>query len=248
MSTVLIEKIKFYLREIRWNLSGKSILTRVFYIMHRRTFLPGFIRRILYLVAVQQRVFLYEPHMKPYFSIKENEIFLDVGANVGLYTYYLAPKCKEVHAWEPNPRTASILEANTTKCGNVVVHCEGLGDKEGKFPFHVPKWAGRSGLIIGTANYTESFIHISIKRLDSYNFQGRIGLIKVDTEGYEVPVVKGALKTIQTHKPRLILEMHMPYEENARDIKKLLPNYRWKRVYKEKSNGDNPFHLVGVSR
>jgi len=53
-----------------------------------------------------------EFHLEPYFYITDNGAFLDVGANTGYYTKLIAPKCKKVYAWEPNPRTAQDLKRN----------------------------------------------------------------------------------------------------------------------------------------
>jgi len=246
---VLIEKMKIHLEEMRWNLSARSILTRILNIIRRRHFVPRLVGNTLNLMILRQhQIHEGEPHMRPYFTIKRNEIFLDIGASIGAYTCELAPKCEEVHAWEPNPRNISILEINTKKIRNVIVHYEALGDEDGRLPLFLSKMPGFSGFVVGqTTDYTGRFVYVPVKRLDSYTFQGRIGLIKIDTEGYEVPVVRGALRTIHEHKPKLILEMHKPYEKEAMEIKELLTNYKWKRVFKEKSNGNNQFHLVGVA-
>ena len=67
--------------------------------------------------------------------------------------------------------------------------------------------------------------------MDSFDF-GNVGLIKVDTEGYEIPVLLGAKETIQRNKPRLIIEVHKvnkSYQEELKTITEFLKelNYHW---------------------
>ena len=83
-----------------------------------------------------------------------------------------------------------------------------------------------------------------VKCLDSYSFDDdKIGLIKTDTEGFEVAIIKGALKTIRKHTPRLILEMHDSPERVATEIMRKLPYYKWRKVRRDRY--ERGFHLVG---
>lgn len=244
----LIAKFNFHVRQARFNFNLHFLIGRLFYILHRRKLvkLSDHASRAMYIIATVQCGFQFETHMKPYFTLKPNEAFLDVGANAGMYTLLLAKKCKRVYAWEPEPKTFRGLEANTHRFKNVTLFNEALGEEEEILPFNVHFTSGHGSLVYQAIDFTGRVIKVPVKRLDSYDFPEKIGLIKVDTEGYEVPIIKGALKTIAKHKPRLILEMHMPYREHADAIKKMLPYYSWIRVYKEKiTNVDYQFHLIG---
>lgn len=229
-------KIRFHVMRFRFE-SLKMFLGHFFYILHLRSFVPAIMKRYLYLMSVKTGG-LYEVQVRPYFVIGKNEIFCDVGANEGLYTIYLARKCKQVHAWEPNPMTASMLEASVNKFHNVVVHKEALGDKQEVLPFYLHRISGSDSLVYQDGDSTGRAIKVPVRPLDSYEIQGKIGLIKIDTEGFEVPVVKGALKTIQQHKPRLIIEIHT--KKHINEIKRMLPYYRWKKM-----TTTYDFHLIG---
>lgn len=101
--------------------------------------------------------------------------------------------------------------------GNINTHNRGLGDKKGQFEILIKKDnAGHnhienidvplpSGKARRRTVEPEKVI-IKVNTLDSYNFQD-VDIIKVDTEGYEFPVVLGAEQTILNQKPIVQLEM-----------------------------------------
>ena len=63
---------------------------------------------------------------------------------------------------------------------------------------------------------------VPIIKIDSFNFKNKINAIKIDTEGHELEVVKGAIKIIEIQKPLLIIEKN---NENFISIISLLINF-----------------------
>ncbi len=247
-----IEKIRAHVYHIgfdieRYPLHPKLIIGRIFLVLHRRSFIPKMARRKLLLWRYRYFTMPVEFFEQPEFTIGSNEIFLDIGANRGWYSRLLSPRCLVVHAWEPNPRIAGLLREQTRELGNVIVHQEGLGAEEGTFPFNVHEVDTLDSFVYQRAHLAKT-VPVQVRRLDSYNFRGRIGLVKVDTEGFEVQVIEGGLETIRKHKPKLILEMHEPHNANAEMIMGMLPEYRWRRLQKPPYSRYSPFHLIGEWR
>ena len=60
-------------------------------------------------------------------------------------------------------------------------------------------------------------------------------MIKIDTEGYELNVLKGAYQTIQKYKPRLCIETHD--ERDVRLIEKMLDSYKWTHIQRPAQPG-----------
>lgn len=214
----------------------------VLYLIHRQQFVqPQAISRAMLQVAIRCG-FFPEIHLKPYFKIERNEVFLDVGACLGIYAMLLSSRCKHVFAWEPDPETCRLLKANTFRFRNVTCFNTALGNTEGVLTFYAYNDQQGHGSFVYKYDGAKT-IKIHVKPLDSYCFEDKIGLIKIDAEGYEVPIIEGSLMTLRKHKPRLIVEVHRPQGKNEQEIKKLLPQYEWTKVFEKDLVN---FHLVGT--
>ena len=88
-------------------------------------------------------------------DIERNGIFVDVGANIGLYTIALAPVFAHTVAFEPNPVTFKILEANLALCEIQAQPInEGLSDTNGTATISFPK-TGHLGWATLTQRYAD---------------------------------------------------------------------------------------------
>ena len=249
----LLQKARFHFNFILYDArySIRPVIGRILNILRRRKFTPQPCKRAILIITVKHFGYFPEENIIPYLTTEPDKAFLDIGANWGGYTLIMATKCKHVYAWEPSPKVFQQLKSNTAKHSNVILFQEALGDveKSGKLFLHA--CSGHNNLLGGSSiDFIGETADVQIKTLDSHVFLERIGLIKIDTEGYEVPILKGAMKTILSHKPRLILEVHEPYEANTEEILKLLPSYRWKRCHKVPClpNIQNQFHLIGTPK
>ncbi|MGA0128444.1 MAG: FkbM family methyltransferase [Burkholderiales bacterium] len=120
---------------------------------------------------------------------------LDVGAHVGLWARPLTERFKSVQAFEPYPPYAQLLELNAPAA---VIHRQALGEKRGPISLETPKENS------GAAYVKEGSSH-QMRSLDSYNFKD-VDFIKIDCEGYELPVILGAADTLRMSSPVLIVE------------------------------------------
>lgn len=146
--------------------------------------------------------------------------FIDIGANVGAYTLMLAPIFQTTYAFEPVTHTYNIM------CGNVAINelsdntvliNAALSDSERDMVMHYHDILGSlthfsdTETDILTENVKkygyldfQSIVHVTT--LDSYDIQN-VGFIKMDVEGNELKVLKGAQKTLeQSDYPVLLLE------------------------------------------
>ena len=134
---------------------------------------------------------------------------LDVGANIGNHSLYFAPIFGEVHSFEPHPATFRLLDFNVNGIRNIVAHNFGLGDSTGTFTLRENP-TNLGGCAITTASDGRSDdIEVRVECLDGLNLDlGSLCFIKIDVEGFEVSVLRGAIKTITAHQPLIVLEQH----------------------------------------
>ena len=140
--------------------------------------------------------------------LREGDTFVDVGANIGLYTLPAAAKKARVVAVEPSARNRGRLEENLALNGltNVKIEACALGEIEGEMAFcdddalaHV-ELAGNGP-------------KVPVRRLDAILPEGEIALLKVDVEGFELAVFQGAEIAMRAGKlPVILFEMNHSYE------------------------------------
>ena len=132
---------------------------------------------------------------------------LDVGANVGLYTYRFAQLFREVESFEPIPRCARIIASSEFK--NVHLHGVALSNKTGQATLNIPATGGPEATALASLSNrfpdAES-LAVELRTLDSFQFS-EVDLIKIDVEGHELEVLKGGLGTIKRESPTVLVEV-----------------------------------------
>lgn len=175
--------------------------------------------------------------------INEGDIVLDIGANIGTHTVFFAKKVKArgiVYAFEPQRIIFQNLCANVSLnwLTNVKCYNMALGKSSGHIFVPYLNYLQRKnfgGLRLG--NFTEGE-KIKLITIDSLRLE-KCNLIKIDVEGMEADVVKGASKTISKHKPILFVENNTEkYSKNIiRCVQKLSYKAYWHiRPYYNKNN------------
>jgi len=135
-------------------------------------------------------------------------IAIDVGANRGTYTYALAGLCHRVIAFEPIPDCARPLKA-WAMGRNVDVHECALGEQSGELILHLPIVGGalvttRASLIDSESQAVK--LTVQVRRLDDFGLEN-ICFIKIDVEGFELAVLKGAARVLRELRPNLLVEI-----------------------------------------
>jgi FkbM family methyltransferase len=137
---------------------------------------------------------------------------LDLGANIGIYTVFLATQIKRVDAFEPEPKVLERLQVNLKLNGltNVTVHNSCVGKASGTVTFIPP---GISNQGIGAiAAATEQGVQRSCISLDDFfsKLPQEACLIKMDIEGGEWLALQGGQRVLTHRKAPLsmLLEVH----------------------------------------
>jgi FkbM family methyltransferase len=153
------------------------------------------------------RAIQHEPWLEPVLP-PPGRVAVDIGANEGLWSVDLAAQFGIVHAFEPNPVLGAYLMA--TMPPNVEVHCLGLGEKPGSEMLHIYKDHLQSTLLPNVHTSRTDYSHnieVTVKPLDRFPIS-QLDFIKVDVEGFEDRVMRGATQTLERWKPRIIVEIH----------------------------------------
>jgi FkbM family methyltransferase len=135
--------------------------------------------------------------------------FIDIGAHQGSYTFHLKRHADKVLAFEPIESLAHLIERHNP---SVQVLTCALGDKAGEASMFVPNRNGREVLtrcsLVEGANpgFENELQPTSVCRLDDFNLSN-VGAIKIDVEGHELAVIKGAISTIHSSRPVLAIEI-----------------------------------------
>ena len=135
---------------------------------------------------------------------------LDIGCHYGFFTKFLASKFNHVHAFDFNNDIHHFFKKNMEKfkIENLTTHSYGIGNRNKNVAindfFVRKKWSGYGplGTHIDPKGKNKKY---NIKTLDSLNIKD-VDLIMIDTEGYELFVLKGGIETIKKYKPILVVE------------------------------------------
>ncbi len=135
-------------------------------------------------------------------------LVVDVGAQFGDYSII----CNRMYgasvvAFEPLVENYKIMKKFIKKNhAEISIHNLGLSDSPGEQEFSY------SGSMLSLANAGSKKQWIKFDTLDSFNLKPDI--MKIDVEGYEMQVLKGAIHTLEENKPKVIIETHSSQLEN----------------------------------
>lgn len=145
---------------------------------------------------------------------------IDIGANVGIYSYALAQIYDSVEVFEPQSWcTENILFYSRVSACNISIHNVGLANFNGSLTLHIPTSLGDySQLVKGLGSLTTGLgsfreikgeqitIDVPVRKLDDYKFKD-VSFMKIDVEGFETKVIEGAHNTILREKPIILMEV-----------------------------------------
>ncbi|MDP2637181.1 MAG: FkbM family methyltransferase [bacterium] len=171
--------------------------------------------------------------------LREGDVFLDAGANVGYHTALGAGfvgKSGSVHAFEPVPeyfeKLKKLAEVNTGY--HIVLNQCALGETTGSMKmYQIRTHRGERSFGTGSmfkdwlSNETvEATLEVPITRLDAYvqekNLQN-VKLLKIDVDGFEFPLLRGAEQFLRSQAPVIISEIGHPiYARLGRTVNDLL--------------------------
>jgi len=148
-------------------------------------------------------------------KLRPSDIAVDVGANKGSYLLWLsrAVYAGKVVAFEPQSRLAEYLKAACATWGltNVTINAAAVSDANGEMRLFIPGDEDSPGASLERAiedREKRKSVKVPVVSLDRYfeNQSERIGAIKIDTEGHELAVFRGAERLLHEHRPLLVFE------------------------------------------
>jgi FkbM family methyltransferase len=145
---------------------------------------------------------------------------VDVGANIGLVSLLLARRFpgRAIHAFEPNPTTFETLEANIARNGASKVSCHryAVSDADGTVMFdNDPIARGTASISRDGSRHAAEVPAITLDSFVAKHAISSIGLLKIDVEGYETLVFRGAKHVLNEIRPSIYFEVCPDLTERA---------------------------------
>jgi FkbM family methyltransferase len=193
-----------------WRLAKSNALG---WVSDKRTVRIGSVRFRMYATAADD-VFLVgderEHRLLEQVAARHLRCVFDIGANLGLHTLFYSAVADRVVAFEPAPRTYARLIDNLELNGrtNVSTWNAALSDRSGFLDF-LDNGISQTGTLLTGAAHAQGFQKIQVQayRLDDLDLPAP-DLIKIDCEGAEMQVLRGASATLARHRPEVHLEVH----------------------------------------
>jgi FkbM family methyltransferase len=137
--------------------------------------------------------------------VKQWRVCLDIGSNIGQWTRPLAKRFTSVICFEPNPNFRQCFKRNITET-NVVLWAYGLSDRE-----HRAQQEFNSTIL------NEGAGDIQCRTLDSFGLTN-VDFVKIDVDGFEVPLLEGARETLT--KNTAVINIEMKHDKRMDTVKR----------------------------
>ncbi|MGE0384439.1 MAG: FkbM family methyltransferase [Gammaproteobacteria bacterium] len=134
----------------------------------------------------------------------------DVGAHLGAYTYFLVGRAARVHAFEPQPWCARFLARAYGRA--VTVHACALSDHDGSGTLDMVDQGYQAFAAALDRRGPQApdrrrvRIDVPVRTLDGFGFDD-LGFVKIDADGGELPILRGARATLARCRPVLLVEI-----------------------------------------
>mgnify|MGYP003974528175 FL=1 len=152
---------------------------------------------------------------------KDINVSIDIGASYGWFTLPFISYSKEVHCFEMRKDVFECLKLNMSEYNNIHCYNKALSDKNDKLYYNINKDKDVSGM---TRIVSGGEHEVECKTLDSYLIKN-VDLIKIDVEGHQIEVLKGAKDTISKYRPVIIVEGNLTRGENSYNVRNKMYEY-----------------------
>lgn len=132
--------------------------------------------------------------------VRDNKVFVDIGAHIGTYSLKSGHHAKHVYAFECSPKTFCYLAANIALHGleyQITPLPFALGNKEGAIQYieRSVDGGGNGVKVLAADDENTRTVTVNMRTLDSFQLTD-VGFIKIDVEGFEKEVLMGARDTL----------------------------------------------------
>ncbi|MBC7743600.1 MAG: FkbM family methyltransferase [Flavobacterium sp.] len=162
-----------------------------------------------------------EPELKLVYEFCDKDsISLDVGAANGMYLAHLYRISKFTYAFEPRKDALQRLKKMFSGITTSIQFEEvALSDISGSKKLRILKINDRLSTI-EAENTIEEFgevdeVNVVVKRIDDYSFNTKVSFIKIDVEGHEEAVIRGATNLLNKDQPVLLVEIEERHKRNS---------------------------------
>ena len=146
--------------------------------------------------------------------IKKDSNVIDIGANTGMYSSEFSLRAKKVYSFEIVPPVFLELVKTSKKYKNIFPQKVAISDEEELKEFYADQNrlsnSGFSQIIADSISHVT--FKVQTKAIDNFKLEN-ISLIKIDTEGSELEVLKGAEKLIKEQKPACMIECYPKFSK-----------------------------------
>jgi len=188
--------------------------------------------------GISKELYLYKQHekfatefMKSF--LNEDDIIIEIGANIGYYVLLENKKLKngEIFACEPGSFIRKLLEINIklNNIDNVKIYPFALGDQNKEQDFYIydkinwSSFKNNIGKIVSTEAVQTMTIDSFVKE---YLGDRCPTVLRMDVEGYEYNVIKGAMDTIsRCDRLKIFMEIH-PYILSPEELSELIKIFK----------------------
>ena len=174
-------------------------------------------------------------------KIDRHGTFIDVGANIGLYTMAFSNFFDNTVAFEASPLTFKILEVNLALSGapKAQCFCQGISDQTRQATLFTPADGNLGWASVSPERHSPdtagSGVTINLDTLDNLykklGFNGSaVSLIKIDVEGHEAEVLRGSIEILKQYGPVVVFEVLT--KAAGADCTRILKDCGYSRFYR----------------
>ena len=161
-------------------------------------------------------------------SLSNKRTFVDVGANVGIWSLPMKLHFEKVISYEPSKQNIECIKSNIPS--GIELREKAVADFNGEAEFHQAGKNCGDGKLCREG--VKSAYVVPVVKLDDENLQN-VDMIKIDTQGWELDVLKGMSNLINSQRPWIMIEIN----EDVDKCCELMENYGYETVYvKSKRN------------
>jgi FkbM family methyltransferase len=175
--------------------------------------------------GVARLVFYFDYHEPLEFAfldrfLESEMICIDVGANIGMYSLFMAKRTRQVIAFEPQAEAMFRFRdsINTNRLSNITTITKAVSKKSGKLALNFTGDDSAKTYTTTVCESKETITLVDVISLDGYlkeNHIKRLDYLKIDAEGAEQDILSGAQKTLIKYRPLAQVEIAPEFKNRS---------------------------------
>ena len=178
-------------------------------------------------------VWLIEEYKRPNFEINSNDVVIDIGAHIGLFTLYASQFCNEgtIYSFEPVKENYELLVENvkSNNLEQVRIFNLAVSNSNESIKLYInDDEAGHS--MFSQSSQSIMVDSISLQKIFDDNNIEHCNFLKLDCEGAEYEIIKNLPITYLEKIDKIIIEYHLAdsYPELLNELKEIFTNHNFK--------------------